>query len=596
MKRLAILIATAVVLFAGVLMLAPQFIPADTARAKIAEQIEQWIGRPVSFSGEPTITFFPRPRVRLENVIIEDRDGSGAIFIQVDELIGTFRLLPLLVGRVQASSFELRRPIIALRIDEDGQSNWAFEGTIGERVAEAQEEGGVDEDVTEVALGSFRLIDGTITFKEPGAELATLSEVALDFTWTSTAVPAFASGSLVWRGERVSISATLTEPMELIAGRSSPGQFAVAGEPISIVFDGSVGRNDLDLVFDGATRVEMDSLRHVIDWAGAPIAEGTTLADASIDGHARWEWPVLEFSDAEMTLDGNQGVGAFAVDFSGERVDIDGTLAVRSLDLTGYADAFLSELQLSADWQQVPIILPLFDFVDMDIRISADRVNVGATHIEVVAASAIVSHGDILLRIGDARFYGGSLRASLTAHYDAPLFHTDIQIAVDAAEARPALVDLVGTAPVTGAFGGNLSLSGEGTTWGDLIRDLSGEFDASFTSGTIVGVDISRAAALSTPTIEAFEFGVGEMSFDSINAMFFMDGGRVIAESVAVNGPDFAVVFAGDGGLLEPTVRGEGEIVFDDGSEEARVFSFSVTGSWLSPQFEDQLGNTETPR
>jgi AsmA protein len=84
MKRLAIVVATAVVLFAGVLMLAPQFIPADTARAEIAEQIEQWIGRPVSFSGEPSITFFPRPRVRLENVIIEDSDGSGAIFIQVD--------------------------------------------------------------------------------------------------------------------------------------------------------------------------------------------------------------------------------------------------------------------------------------------------------------------------------------------------------------------------------------------------------------------------------------------------------------------------------------------------------------------------------
>lgn len=598
MKRLAIVIATAVVLFAGLLMLAPQFIPADTARAKIAEQIEQWIGRPVSFSGEPSISFFPRPSVRLENVIIEDSDGSGAIFIQVEELIGTFRLLPLLVGRVQASSFELRRPTIALRVDEDGQSNWTFEGTIGERIAEAQEDEGVDEDISEVALGSFRLFDGTITFDEPGAELATLSEVTLDFTWTSTAVPAFASGSLVWRGERVAISATLAEPLELIAGRSSPGQFAVIGNPISIEFDGSVGRNDLDLVFDGATRVEMESLRHVIDWAGAAMAEGTTLADASIDGHARWEWPVLEFSDAEMTLDGNQGVGAFAVDFSGERVDIDGTLAVRSLDLTSYADEFLSELQSSTDWRQVPIILPFFDFVDMDIRISADRVNMGATHIEAVAASAIVSNGDILLRIGDARSYGGSLRASLTAHYDAPLFHTEIEIAVDAADARPALVDLVGTAPVTGAFVGNLSLSGEGTSWGALIRDMTGEFDASFTSGAIVGVDISGAAALSNPTIEAFEFGVGEMPFDSINATFFMDGGLVVADSVTVKGPEFAVEFAGGGGLLEPTVRGQGEIVFDDGSEEARTFSFLVTGTWLSPQFEElnQLGNTETLR
>ncbi|MHA1559253.1 MAG: AsmA family protein, partial [Alphaproteobacteria bacterium] len=340
MKRLAIIIAIAVVLFTGLLLLAPLFIPVDAARAKIAEQIEQWIGRPVSFSGEPSISFFPRPSVRLDNVIIEDRDGSGAIFIHVDELIGTFRLLPLLVGRVQASSFELRRPTIALRVDEDGRSNWAFEGTLGERIAEAQEIGGADSDVTEVALGTFRLVDGTITFEEPGAEMATLSQVALDFTWPSTAVAAFASGSVVWRGERVSISAMLAEPLELIAGRSSPGQFTVTGEPIGIVFDGWVGRNDLDLVLDGETRVEMDSLRRVVNWASASIGEGTTLADASIDGHARWDWPVLEFSNAEMALDGNKAIGAFSIDFSGERVDIDGTLALRSLDLTGYAEAF----------------------------------------------------------------------------------------------------------------------------------------------------------------------------------------------------------------------------------------------------------------
>jgi len=598
MKRLAIVTAIAVALFAGFLLLAPQFIPADAARAKIAEQIEQWIGRPVSFSGEPTISFFPRPSVRLENVIIEDRDGSGTIFIEVDELIGTFRLLPLLVGRIQASSFELRRPTISLRVDEAGQSNWTFDGTIGERVAEAQETGGADVDVTEVALGAFQLIDGTITFEEPGAEVAKISEVTLDFTWSSTAVPAFASGSLVWRGERVSISATLSEPMELIAGRSTPGQFTVAGDPINIAFDGSVGRNDLDLVFDGETRVEMDSLRRVVDWAGALIAEGTTLADASIDGHVRWEWPVLEFSDAEMTLDGNQGLGAFAIDFSGERIDIDGTLALRSLDLTGYADAFLSELQLSSDWRQAPIVLPFFDYVDMDIRISADRVNVGATHIEVVAASVIVSNGDILLRIGDAQFYDGSLRASLTAHYDAPLFHTDIEITVAAAVASPALGDLVGIVPVTGVFGGGLSLSGEGTSWGGLIRNMSGEFDASITSGEIVGVDISRAAALNAPTIEAFDFGAGEMPFDSIEALFLIEGGQVLAESVSVNGPQFTVRFAGHGGLIESTVGGQGEIVFDDVSEDARAFSFLVTGTWLSPQFEElnQIGNTETSR
>jgi len=86
------------------------------------------------------------------------------------------------------------------------------------------------------------------------------------------------------------------------------------------------------------------------------------------------------------------------------------------------------------------------------------------------------------------------------------------------------------------------------------------------------------------------------MHFDSIEALFFIDSGEVIAETVTVNGREFAAGFTGYGGLLEPTVRGQGEITFDDGSEDERVFSFSVSGTWLSPQFEElvQLDNIET--
>ena len=97
MKRLAIILAAVIVLVTGILIVAPLFIPKELARVRIAEQIEQWIGRPVTFTGEPAISFFPRPTVRLENVAITDGDGSGNSFISVDELTGTVRLLPLAV-------------------------------------------------------------------------------------------------------------------------------------------------------------------------------------------------------------------------------------------------------------------------------------------------------------------------------------------------------------------------------------------------------------------------------------------------------------------------------------------------------------------
>ena len=252
-----------IVLVTGILIVAPLFIPEELARVRIAEQIEQWIGRPVTFTGEPAISFFPRPTVRLENVSIEDDDGSGNIFIAVEELTGTVRLLPLLFGRVEGSSFRLERPTIALRVDEDGNTNWAFAGTLGQRVNEAFSSSDENDTVaSEVALGRFRIVEGTVTYEEPGAPLATISEVSLDLYWPSTARPVTANGTLTWRGEQVDITASLLEPLELIAGRPSPGRFTVDGDPINISFDGSVGRNDLDFSFTGETDIAMNSLRN----------------------------------------------------------------------------------------------------------------------------------------------------------------------------------------------------------------------------------------------------------------------------------------------------------------------------------------------
>jgi AsmA protein len=592
MKRLAIILAAVIVVVTGILIVAPNFIPEELARVRIAEQIEQWIGRPVTFTGEPVISFFPRPNVRLENVSIEDGDGSGNTFISVEELTGTVRLLPLLFGKVEVSSFQLVRPTIALRVDEEGRSNWTFAGTVGARVEQAydgSEDG--DAEVDEVVLGRFRIVDGTITYEEPGAPLATISDVSLDIYWPSTARPATASGSLVWRGERVDLSGTLMEPLELIAGRPSPGRFAVEGDLIRIAFDGTVGRSDLDFSFEGDTNVAMGSLRQVVDWTGAPIGQADTLADASISGHASWAWPVLSFSDAAMRLDGNAATGAFTVDFSGPRVEIVGTLALNTLDLSPYTDSFLAGVQAEGNWSDVAVNLPLFDYVDADVRISADRLLVGATHMEGFAASAIANNGVISLRLGEADFYGGHIQASLTAQYQAPHFSAQGQLTLTGVDARSALIDLVGVSTLSGRATGTLSVATDGQSWGELVHRLAGTLQASLTDGSLVGVDLVRAAAMTAPTVDAVATGSGETAFDAFDAQLSFYGGQLIADQITAAGPDFDLSFAGWGWLTQPEIEGDGVVHLHsrtDGS--VTPLPFLVTGTWENPVFADDLG------
>jgi AsmA protein len=594
MKRLAIILAAVIVLVAATLIVAPLFVPADLARDRIAAQITQWIGRPVTFVGEPDITFFPRPSVRLANVVITEGNGSGEVFISADELTGTFRFLPLLWGAIEVNAFELVRPTIALRVDDDGRSNWAFDGTLGDRIAEAFSDpdaaSGPGPAVSEVVLGRFEIVDGTITFDRPTAERVVVSDVSLDVHWPSTAAAATAAGSLVWRGEKIDLSATLAKPLELIAGRDSAARFTVTGRPIRIEFDGTVGRADLDFAFDGTTNMTTGSLQDVIEWAGMEMADGDTLAGAGFSGEANWAWPVLSFSDAEMRLDGNVGRGAVSIDFGADRTRIVGTLAFDELNLSIYADAFRADVQAEGAWRQAPIDLPVFD-VDWDLRVSANRLIVAATRIEGFAASAIANAGRIDLRLAEAGFYGGHVQASVTGTLQESTLSAEAQLTLTSVDLMPALTDIAGMSTVGGRADATATLASQGRSWGELLQRLTGGIDVTISEGLIRGVDLVAAAGVETPTVAAAIDPPAVTTFTTLRASLSFYGGQVIADRLLGAGAGYDFAFTGWGSLTQPTIGGVGVVwLHGPGSGEFRSMPFNVTGRWLEPVFQDDPG------
>src|SRR5690606_4552345 len=98
---------------------------------------------------------------------------SDTPLIAVERVVGTVALLPLLLGRVEISAFSLLRPEINLRIDAAGRSNWVVqEGTIGARLAEAQDADDTDGVAADVTLGRFLIEDGTITYRRADGPLS----------------------------------------------------------------------------------------------------------------------------------------------------------------------------------------------------------------------------------------------------------------------------------------------------------------------------------------------------------------------------------------------------------------------------------------
>jgi AsmA protein len=589
-KRLAIILIAAILVVVGALIVGPRFIPTETARDRIADQIAQWIGREVSFTGEPDVSFFPRPTIRLKDVTVAGADGSGETFITTAELVGTFRYLPLLWGDVELSAFELVEPTIALHVDDAGKSNWIFDGTLGERIAEALRDPGDDaqrEPIPEVVLGRFRISGGTVTLDRPNLPQTTITELELDLHWPSTASPATATGSARWRGETVEIAAALTEPLELMAGRESPVRFEVVAQPIRIAFEGSANRTELDFAFAGEADVTMTSLREAVAWAGTPMASGSTLGGAAFSGEAGWSWPVLSFSNAEIRLDGNVVNGAVAIDFGSERTRIVGTIAAVDLDISPYAYAFRDDVEATGAWRDAAIDLPALADVDWDLRISADRLIVADTRIEGFAASAIVDDGAVVVRIAEAGFYGGRIEASLTAALTGSSLSAQTELRLTDINIFPAMKDVIGVAPVTGRGGLTMTAATNGASWGELIRQLTGSIRASASNGTLRGVDFGAADDFEAMTVDMVLNSDGETPLDTLTANFSLRDGEIAAERIDMAGPGVTLSFTGQGSLTSPDIGGHGVAWLESEAGDIRALPFAVSGSWLEPRFAD---------
>ncbi len=590
MKRLAALLVV-VLLLAGLgFALLPALLSSDIAKKRIAEQITQWTGRPVTFSGEPEITLYPRPTIRLTDVAIGDRNDPGKAFMVMDQLTGTVGLLPLLLGRVEFSEFDLARPQIALRVDRSGRRNWTdLGGLIGIRVAETADEAADPQArrasaADAIKLGRFVIHDGTVTFDDArrnGHE--TLSAVDLDISWPSTSAAATARGSFVWRGEKVEAKGSIADPLELIAGGESSARFAVASTPLRASFSGTAATGPA-LQLRGEVSVTTPSVRRAADWMGKPLGEASTLGVGSVSGNGNFNAGILTITDASVELDGNRGEGVLALDLAEGTPAVQGTLAFDTFDLSPYVEAFAASLR-TAGGMAAPIDIPLVDGVNYDLRLSAGRMLVGAARLDRIAASAVVTDGRLALNLGEAQFHNGRIQAMIEGdlHHEPPSFVARASVAGVAVE--PALRQLFGISSVTGTGSASLEVAGEGGSWGTLLEDTAGTATVDITAGSIDGIDLKR-------TVEAFDASDrdgpptrGATAFQQLHAELGLGGGQIRTRTVTADGPNFGMSFRGWASLFQPTVSGRGALILKAaaGGQALVTIPFVLGGTWLEP-------------
>jgi AsmA protein len=224
---LGVLAVLLVTLIAAAPFVLPALIPVEIYKAQIANAARAATGRELAIKGDFKLAVLPRLEIEANDVSFANAPGAAQPeMVTLKQLLVRLELLPILFGRIKVDRFVLVEPVIHLEVDKDGRANWVFE-TAG---AEASGDQGQTEDtaqtgteqagggqagqgaaktteLTELNLGEVRLEGGQLTYSDlRSGQNEQLDDINMELSLPDLDSPFGASGSLVWHGEKLTLS------------------------------------------------------------------------------------------------------------------------------------------------------------------------------------------------------------------------------------------------------------------------------------------------------------------------------------------------------------------------------------------------------
>jgi AsmA protein len=256
-KRLGLALLAAVVAIAGVLVAASFFISADSVRQQAMDEIRAVTGLNPVLRGEATVSLFPSGSISFADVILGDAERPA---LTAERLTARLRFFPLLRGRVEIADVSLERPVIAIDLDANGQSNWS--GLI-DSLARSQKP-----TQRSASFSEMRIENGTVVLRDAGRNVdETLRNVDFSLAWPSISKTFGATGRFVWHDEPVDTSLTLADFPAALAGNRTGLKLRLAGPPMKAAFEGSISVKPT-LKIEGTVAADAPSLRDALMWTG----------------------------------------------------------------------------------------------------------------------------------------------------------------------------------------------------------------------------------------------------------------------------------------------------------------------------------------
>jgi AsmA protein len=543
--------------------------PTGYVRDRLIAEVRLQTGRLLVVAGDASFTVYPRLGVVLENVSLSGPPGlENETFVRMERLRLAIPLLPLMRRELAIDEFVLVKPVIQLAVDEKGRRTWDFTPPAATSAAKevtpatdasavgwssdgvtdpsivtvttdpavpVQEKRKLTDVLANLSLGDVRIEHGEVRY----ANLLTKSrqrftEVDVKLALSAIDAPFEASGSLVWRKQRLPFTARLETLRSFLD--TSPARLALAIDADHLVaaYDGKLDIAGIALL-DGELTVRTTSVRGLGAWIGAKLPPVGGLGPLDLQAHLTVAGPSYQLTKAKLALDGAYATGNLTLDTQGSRPLLKGQVNVDKLDLNLYlADRTLSarngtppeseeiqareaatsdaaealvdvdetasmaEVELAKSkptgrgWSNAPINLAGLKILDADVTIAAGALDYRDIKIGKNRVVLTLKDGLLKARLPELAAYGGKGLGTIQIDAQSAMPRVSGNITVNGVSVLPLLTDALAFDWIAGSGSISLGFTAQGRSQKALVQTLTGQGRFAFTDGAIVGLNIPK--------------------------------------------------------------------------------------------------------
>ncbi len=511
MRKLLVGVAVLVVLIIAAAVVIPLAVPVAAYEGRLVALIKQAAGRDLKIAGPVKLSVFPALELDANDVSFANAPARSPDMVRVKQLQMRLQILPLLHGSVVVSRLVLIEPTIALEVDRSGHPNWMFGTPAASPAATPRAPVWPRPSISGLTLGEVRLVDGKISYLDQRTGLSQqLDNIDMTLALHSLAGPLAANGSVVWRGEKVTLALGIDQPRAFLDGAESQASIKLAAALTTLDFSGRIaGPPSASLA--GLVDLRTQSVRQLARWMGWPITfSGGGFGPLAIKGMIATAGTKISISNVNLSLDAINAKGSIAIDCTGARPGFSGKLDVNRIDLNPYLSPGTVSIDRPAatsspapapssvaqnDQNVVTVDASPLELADLDLDLNVGSIAYRRLEIGASTVGIRVKDGRLTADLSRMALYRGTGHSKITLDSNGAAPSVGLNIALAEVQIDPLAQAVIENNRLTGAGSLDIAVTARGRSQRELINTLSGSAALSLANGQIKGVNLPALAA-----------------------------------------------------------------------------------------------------